>query len=151
MSGAVAWIVWIVMTPLIGALTAFVVGRRAGPLIAFVSAGGIGVSLAGLIRQVLLNGPIRYPVGGWGAPLGIELNADGLSVVMLLMTAVVGVGITLYSLGYFGNEHRESAAIQTESEHAREVFWPLWLFAWGALNALFLSSDVFNLYVTLDF
>lgn len=150
MSGAVAWIVWIVMTPLIGALTAFVVGRRVGPIVALVSAGGIGVSLIGLIRQVSLYGPVRYPLGGWGAPLGIDLYADGLSVVMLLMTAIVGVGITFYSLGYFGDEHREGAPIITESEHAQEVFWPLWLFAWSALNALFLSSDVFNLYVTLE-
>ena len=150
MSGAVAWIAWIVIAPLIGAITAFAIGRRVGPFIAFVSAGGIGVSLVGLIRQVSLHGPVRYPVGGWGAPLGIELYADGLSVVMLLMVTIVGVGITLYSLGYFGNERRAITPAKTESEHAREVFWPLWLFAWGALNALFLSSDVFNLYVTLE-
>ena len=69
---------------------------------------------------------------------------------MLLMVAVVGVGITLYSLGYFSTPHHASASIKTESEQARETFWPLWLFAWGALNALFLSADVFNLYVTLE-
>jgi formate hydrogenlyase subunit 3/multisubunit Na+/H+ antiporter MnhD subunit len=150
LSEEVAWIVWIVMVPLIGALTAFVSGSRVGPLVAFVSAGGIGVSLVGLIQQVSRHGPVRYPVGGWGAPLGIELYADGLSVVMLLMAAIVGVGITLYSPGYFGSERRRITPIETDSEHAREVFWPLWLFAWGALNASFLSGDVFNLYVTLE-
>ncbi len=150
MSGAAAFIVWIVIVPLVGAITAFVFGRRVGPLVAFASAGGIVVSLVGLIQQVALHGPVRYPLGGWGAPLGIELHADGLSVVMLLMVTLVGVGITLYSLGYFGDERREIASIKADSEHAREVFWPMWLFAWGALNALFLSGDVFNLYVTLE-
>jgi multicomponent Na+:H+ antiporter subunit D len=29
-------------------------------------------------------------------------------------------------------------------------FWPLWLFLWAALNALFQAGDVFNLYVTLE-
>ena len=119
MSGADAWIAWIVMTPLLGALIAFVIGRRVRPLIALVTAGGIVVSLAGLIRQLSLHGPFRYAIGGWGAPLGIELYADGLSVVMLLMTAIVGVGITVYSLGYFSSEQCDSAPIKTESKHAR--------------------------------
>jgi hypothetical protein len=30
------------------------------------------------------------------------------------------------------------------------TFWPLWLILWSALNALFLSGDIFNLYVTLE-
>jgi multicomponent Na+:H+ antiporter subunit D len=29
-------------------------------------------------------------------------------------------------------------------------FWPLWLFLWAALNALFQAGDAFNLYVTLE-
>jgi len=56
---------------------------------------------------------------------------------MLMVTAVVGLGISVYSTGYF--KHKTSS-----------VFWPLWLFLWAALNALFLSADIFNLYVTLE-
>jgi formate hydrogenlyase subunit 3/multisubunit Na+/H+ antiporter MnhD subunit len=56
---------------------------------------------------------------------------------MLMVTAVVGLGISVYSTGYF--ECKSSI-----------VFWPLWLFLWAALNALFLSADIFNLYVTLE-
>ena len=33
---------------------------------------------------------------------------------------------------------------------ASRSFWPLWMFLWAALNALFLSGDIFNLYVTLE-
>jgi multicomponent Na+:H+ antiporter subunit D len=33
---------------------------------------------------------------------------------------------------------------------ARAYFWPLWLFLWASLNALLLSRDLFNLYVTLE-
>ena len=29
-------------------------------------------------------------------------------------------------------------------------FCPLWMFLWAALNALFLSGDIFNLYITLE-
>ena len=61
-----AWVVWIVMVPLLGALITFVMGRRAGPVIALVTACGIIVSLAGLIRQLSIHGPIRHAIGGWG-------------------------------------------------------------------------------------
>lgn len=148
MSATGPWVVWIVMTPLLGALISFLIGRRVRPLIALVTAAGTVFSLVALIRQLSLHGPVRYAIGGWGAPLGIELYADGLSAIMLLMVAIVGVGITLYSPGYFSSEPRNGST--PNAEHAREVFWPLWLFAWGALNALFLSADIFNLYVALE-
>lgn len=56
---------------------------------------------------------------------------------MLAATALVGLGVSVYSVVFFGGE---------EADH----FWPLWLLLWGGLNALFLSADVFNLYVTLE-
>ena len=93
--------------------------------------------MAGLGWQVVEQGAQRYAVGGWGAPLGIDLYADGLSLLMLMVTAVVGLGISVYSSGYFN---------RNKAVH----FWPLWLFLWAALNALFLSADIFNLYVTLE-
>ena len=76
-------------------------------------------------------------MGGWGAPLGIDLHADGLSLSMLAVTALVGFGVSVHSAGYFQGEDSTR-------------FWPLWLFLLTALNALFLSADIFNLYVTLE-
>jgi len=145
-----AWVVWIVMVPLLGALITFVMGRRVGPVIALVTACGIVVSLAGLIRQLSIHGPIRHAIGGWGAPVGIEFYVDGLSAVMLLMATIVGVGVTCYSLGYFSTRHCENASSRAKAECSKETFWPLWLFAWGALNALFVAGDIFNLYVTTE-
>ena len=59
---------------------------------------------------------------------------------MLLMSALVGAFTSIYALGYFeGADERDSG-----------LFCPLWLFLWAALNALFLSADIFNLYVTLE-
>lgn len=151
MTAADAWAVSIVMLPLTGALVAFAIGARAGPPVAIVTASGIAVSIVGLIGQVSLNGPVRHSVGGWGAPLGIDLYADGLSVIMLAMAGVIGAGITLYSLGHFGHWHFDATVEKDpDLERASRTFWPLWLFAWGALNTLFLAGDIFNLYVTLE-
>lgn len=94
--------------------------------------------VAALLTQVIEQGVQRYAIGGWGAPLGIDLYADGLSAALLAVTAVVAAGVSLYGLRYF------------RGADIAPSFWILWLFAWAALNALFLSGDIFNLYVTLE-
>jgi len=130
------WGVITILLPLVGAMACFLWPQRSVPL-GLVVALGIVTCVAGLAWQVTGLGAQRYAIGGWGAPLGIDLYADGLSLLMLMVTAAVGLGISVYSTGYF--ERKQSA-----------VFWPLWLFLWAALNALFLSADIFNLYVTLE-
>lgn len=106
-------------------------------MLGLVTVFGVALSVAGLGWQILENGVYRHAVGGWGAPLGIDLYADGLSLLMLTATALVGLGVSVYSAAYF---RREDAT----------RFWPLWLFLLAGLNALFLSADIFNLYVTLE-
>ena len=61
---------------------------------------------------------------------------------MLAMTALVCLGISIYSTGYFNRAYFKRSRAT--------YFWPLWMFLWAALNALFLSADIFNLYVTLE-
>lgn len=134
----VPWDVLLIILPLLGALACFVwpnAARSLGLVTVFV----LVLSVVGLVVRLTAVGAYRHTVGGWGAPLGIELSVDGLSLLMLAATAVVGLGITIYSTGYFRSRHRQSAQ-----------FWPLWLFLIAALNALFLSADIFNLYVTLE-
>ena len=132
----IPWGMLVIVLPLAGAMVCFLWPQRSVPL-GLATAISVVTCVAGLGWQVAENGVQRYAIGGWGAPLGIELYADGLSLLMLIVTAVVGLGISIYSTGYF--EHKTTA-----------VFWPLWLFLWAALNALFLSADIFNLYVTLE-
>ena len=124
------------MLPLVGAVSCFLWPRRV-VLLGLVTALCVVACVAGLGWQVVEQGVQRYAVGGWVAPLGIELYADGLSWLMLMVTALVGLGISVYSSGYFNRDN----AIH---------FWPLWMFLWTAMNALFLSADIFNLYVTLE-
>ena len=137
-----AWMVGLIVLPLASAVGAYVAAGTAR-WIGVITAVLMPVPVLGLALQVWRNGVLSHRIGGWGAPLGIELAADGLSVLMLTLSAVVcGVG-ALYAFAYFAPE---PDAAQTKSER----FWPLWMFLWGGLNALFLSSDLFNLYVTLE-
>ena len=132
----VPWAIVLIVLPLVGAMLCFLWSRGAKTLGLLTSA-GLVVAALGLGVQLLTLGVQRYTISGWDAPLGIELYADGLSVLMLGITAVVGLAISIYSSAYF--DSKKSV-----------YFWPLWMFLWAALNALFLSHDIFNLYVTLE-
>ncbi len=132
----IPWLVMMFALPLVGAMLCFLFPQRVqwlGLAISFA----IAISGIGLLLQVLEQGSIRYMLGGWDAPLGITLYVDGLSLIMLLLTSLVGLAISVYSSSYF------------KADKAT-YFWPIWMMLWAALNALFLSADIFNLYVTLE-
>lgn len=128
--------VWLILLPLVGSIMVFLLASRRAAVGVAVVAGNLAL-VAGSIGRLVITGPWQHSVGGWGAPLGIDLYLDGLSATMLAMTALVSLGISAYSAAYF------SAA-------AARHFWPLWLLLLAAMNALFLSRDLFNLYVTLE-
>jgi formate hydrogenlyase subunit 3/multisubunit Na+/H+ antiporter MnhD subunit len=149
MSGT-PFVAWSVLLPLAGATLALVLGARAARWVGLGTALATLASSLGLAWQVIAGGPFRHRVGGWGAPLGIDLRADGLSALVVVMTAVVGAGVTVHAFAYLEDHAPAGPAEATPGRMRRLLFWPLWLFQWGALSALFLSRDVFNVYVTLE-
>lgn len=125
--------------PLLTALVVFVIGvRRAYGMILLGALTTLAVALY-VAYAVAVGGPQVHYLGGWEPPLGVELYADGLSALMLAMTALVGAGVTLYAGPYLRGKG-----------HDGERFWPLWLVQWATLNGTFLSADLFNLYVMLE-
>jgi multicomponent Na+:H+ antiporter subunit D len=128
--------------PFAGAMAAWAAPRRIAPWLGFTTALGTWVAVIQLVRKVWSEETIRYSLGGWLSPLGIQLYADGLAAMLLLLTAIVALFITLYAQAYL--------SLDQENRNLRRLFWPVWLLLWGALNALFLSADAFNLYVLLE-
>lgn len=130
---------WLILLPLAWAAIAFLIGPASGGRIAIVAlAGQLWMSIrVGIALQT--SGPQLHAVGGWGAPLGIDLFADGLAVAMILMIQVVALPVAVYARSYFDASAREA-----------RYFWPLTGFLVAGLNALVLSADLFNLYVALE-
>ncbi len=138
----------LVCVPLTAALLVFLTSTRAVAAWTMVTS-AIQFGLATwLTYGVLHSGPLQYQIGSWTLPLGITLHADGISTLMIWMTSLVGGASTIYASGYLSALRRGSKL----PVDARLVpaFWPLWLILWAALNALFLSGDLFNIYVTLE-
>lgn len=136
--------------PFLSGLLCFIAGRRIGALIGIVTAFMLTIFTLNLGVTVYQSGASRYAIGGWKSPLGIELHLDGLSTLMLVFTAIVGTCISIYAFGYFND--RKGPMNEANNQYVKMgiYFWPLWLFTWGGLNVLFLSSDVFNIYVALE-
>ena len=97
------WAMVLILLPLAGGMLCFLWPGIANVL-GLLVAGCMVLSVAGLGWQLLQHGVFHHAVGGWGAPLGIELYADGLSLLMLAATALVGVAVSVYSSAYFRRE-----------------------------------------------
>ncbi len=123
--------------PLFGAVAAFVFPRAAGA-VGLAAVLVTCAAVAALARQVLDAGAITLELGGWAPPMGIALRADGLGVAMLAMTAAVGLLVSVGALDAL-REARQ-----------RQYFWPLWLLLLTGMNGVYLSTDIFNLYVMIE-
>jgi formate hydrogenlyase subunit 3/multisubunit Na+/H+ antiporter MnhD subunit len=136
-------LILIPMAPLLAALAAFAAPRAARRIGLFASLIMVFLSFW-LGLKISAQGPLVHAVGGWPAPLGIVLRADGLSALLLLAVSIVGAAISIYAHAYFG------APADLPASRRSRFFWPLWFFVLAALNAMFVSGDVFNIYVTLE-
>ncbi|GLY55800.1 MAG: Na+/H+ antiporter subunit D [Cellulosimicrobium funkei] len=88
------------------------------------------------------SGPIVVDVGGWAAPVGIDLVADRLSSLMLVVSSFVMLCVLLYSLAQGVADGDEEAPVA--------IYHPTFMvLAAGVFNA-FLSGDLFNLYVGFE-
>jgi len=138
------WAVLLVSMPLALALIAYVFGRRVRPLLVWIAPAAMVACVVGIVDALMTHGPSVYQVGGWAPPLGITWRIDGLCVAMLSVTTLTIGLVCVYAAKYFSDAEDESGSVGSD------LFWPLVFFLWSALNALFLSADVFNVYVTLE-
>ncbi len=133
-----------VLLPFVGMLLGLVAGGRHVRRIAFVTLlVGLGVAV-GITSAWLQAGEVVYLLGNWSPPLGIALRADGPAVAMLLAVAFVVCGIALYARADF------DVPVGSNESRAAFTYWLLLMAVWGSLNLVFVSGDLFTLYVALE-
>ncbi|CQR47932.1 Na(+)/H(+) antiporter subunit D [Paraliobacillus sp. PM-2] len=81
---------------------------------------------------------IILEVGNWDAPFGIVLVGDMLSVLMVLMSSLVGLVCLFYA---FKTIH---------SEREKYYFYSFFFFLLTGVNGAFLTGDLFNLFVFFE-
>jgi len=148
-----AWLIVPIVVPLVTALLTYTIGNPSRNTTS--DRLGVVASVAVLLSACVITGSVwrlgvqSHWLGRWPAPLGISLRADGLTCVMLLMSGIVGGFVSVYAIGYFG-QTKDFVRTKAQRSVNSSLFWPLWMLLWSALNGLFLSGDIFNLYVTLE-
>ena len=139
------WLAVAVLLPFVGMMIGLCLGGRHVRRVALLTA-LLGLALAVVIASSWLHadGPLVYVLGGWSPPLGIALRADGPSVVMMLAVAVVVCGIGVFAYADFDTPAGKAEA------RSPFTYWLLLLAVWGSLNLVFVSGDLFTLYVALE-
>ncbi|MBE0643396.1 MAG: Na+/H+ antiporter subunit D [Bacteroidetes bacterium] len=135
---------WLLILPLLIPLFTAVLAMLARRSIAAQNwlsvAGALAMfgAAAALLGDVA-GGEIRVMhLGGWEAPFGIVLVADVLSAMMVLLSALLGLAIAVYSL----------SAI--DAPRTRFGYVPLLHVLFMGVNGAFLTGDIFNLYVWFE-
>lgn len=128
------------LLPLAGALLATLLGQRvrAQRRVAVCCLVLLLACTCSLLSEVARCGSVRMALGNWQAPFGVEFVADGLSAVMTVVTAVIGIIVLLFQM---------SAADPSSEEPST---YPLVLTLMSGVGGSFVTCDLFNLYVWFE-
>lgn len=91
-----------------------------------------------LLHYVQQHGSQALYIGGWNPLLAIRWQVDNVTALLLLLSTVVHLLVSAYAL-----------AVQ-QRDRLAGAFWPLSSLLLASLQALWLSRDLFNLYVCLE-
>jgi multicomponent Na+:H+ antiporter subunit D len=84
------------------------------------------------------EGTHTVQAGDWAAPFGITFVADSLSATLVLLTAISGLAVSVFS------------ASSIAAARLKYGYFPIFHFLLLGLNGAFLTGDVFNLYVWFE-
>jgi len=135
----------IVVVPLLLSFVVFAVGlvRRSLclPIVILTLLACLGFAI-GILQSVLTKGgTVRYYLGAWDPPWGIEYAVDHLNALVLLSIAVVSLLVAIHSRSVTAKEI-------PASKHG--PFYTLLLLQVTGLFGMTITGDVFNLYVLLE-
>ena len=131
-----------VVVPLLAAPLCVILRRR-GLVLGFAIAVcwlTFGLSIE-LLRQVLELGVVRYELGGWSVPWGIEYRVDALSAFVLLFVSGIGALVLTYA----------PRSLVAEVPAGRQyLFCAIYLLCLTGLLGIAITGDLFNLFVFLE-
>jgi multicomponent Na+:H+ antiporter subunit D len=109
---------------------------------AATAASAMAFAISVSLTATVLDGTVlRYEMGGWPAPYGIELVVDSLSaLVLLLITGSSTIALLMA---------RESVARDIEA-HRQPLFYAAWLTAVAGLTGITVTGDAFNVFVFME-
>ncbi len=99
------------------------------------------LSAFGLFNQVRADGVIRYAIGGWAAPTGIEYYVDMANASMLLLVSFISLIVLLYAY-----ESVKKSVVKAK----HYLFYAAWMLCLTGLLGITITGDAFNVFVFLE-
>ena len=133
----------IVVLPLVISLLMFAAGwwlRRAGYFLALTALIACLILALAIFQSVLSGGTIRYDIGGWNPPWGIEYRVDHLTALMLVLISSLSLSTAVYA----------KRSVESEIPDRQNLFWCLYLLLVTGILGITLTGDMFNLFVLLE-
>lgn len=132
----------LVITPLIAAPAAVVLrsGTAAWAVAWLASIASLGFSTA-LLIQVASAGPVRYFIGGWPPPWGIEYRVDLANAPILVLVAFIASVVLPFA----------KLSVEQEIGAGRQhLFYAVFLLCLTGLLGATVTGDAFNVFVFLE-
>jgi multicomponent Na+:H+ antiporter subunit D len=92
------------------------------------------------LLTVVEIGTIRYRLGGWAPPFGIEYVVDHLNAMMLVLVSVISLIVAIYS----------KQSVEEELPARVTYFYTVFLLQVTGFLGIVITGDLFNLYVFLE-
>jgi multicomponent Na+:H+ antiporter subunit D len=129
-----------VLIPLIAAaiMLIFWRWRRVQRWLNLIAASALMVVAIILLVAVRRHGIIAVQLGGWDAPYGITFVADLFGAIMVVMAAMKGLAVAIYSLQ------------NLDRRRERFFYYPLLHILLMGVCGAHLTGDIFNLYVWFE-
>jgi len=132
--------IFLLITPLISALIIVLISliikmERIQKIIAFI---GLSLPFCYLLFlfEKLSEGVIEYNIAGWSKPYAISLVIDKLAFTLIFITSIITFLSFIYSIKYMGKRDGK--------------FYFFFLLMTTGLYGIFLTGDIFNLYVFFE-
>ncbi|WP_076488281.1 complex I subunit 5 family protein [Alkalispirochaeta americana] len=125
----------IVLLPVLVGAVAFALPRVWYQNVLLAANGVLTLAALALFRQVRWEGAVVQSLASWPVPVAITLRADQLSAPWVLLTAVFFTGVFLFS---------------TRGTYRDKTFLFLFMVLEAAILGIFLSGDLFNIYVLME-
>ncbi len=93
-----------------------------------------------ILKTVIEQGTIRYWLGGWRPPWGIEYRVDHFNAFMLVLVSSLALISAIYA----------KRTVEFELPDRVGLFWSLYLLLVTGLLGIILTGDMFNLFVLLE-
>jgi len=126
---------WLVLLPILIAILSYIIGATKSKYFILVFQAFFFIMAFINFNTIKHQGAIVENLGDFPQGIGITLYCDNIASVLILLNIFLFSGMILFSI---------------HKEYMNKLFLLLFLILQGLLNGIFLSNDLFNLYVLID-